>query len=112
MMKYLTNILRQAFFVLAIALTLPAFADDTSGTSNMEDYAISYNKGAVLNGTAKKLLDEAIGIELAEARLKQTYVVILDKILPSTKVARYIQIETKIRAIIRYGLAERIPLVN
>lgn len=78
----------------------------------IEDYAISYNKGAVLNETAKKLLDEAIAIELAGVRLKQTYVVILDKILPSTKVARYIQIETKIRAIIRYGLAEQIPLVK
>jgi len=78
----------------------------------IEDYAISYNKGAVLNTTAKKLLDEAISIELAEARLKQTYVVILDKILPSAKVARYIQIENKIRAIIRYELADQIPLVE
>ena len=78
----------------------------------IEDYAISFNKGAVLNETARKLLDEAIDIELAEARLKRAYVVILDKILPSAKVARYIQIETKIRAIIRYELAEHIPLVK
>lgn len=78
----------------------------------IEDYAISFNKGAVLNETAGKLLDEAIAIELAEARLKQAYVVILNKILPSAKVARYIQIESKIRAIIRYELAEHIPLVR
>ena len=78
----------------------------------IRDYAISYNKGAVLNETAGKLLDEAISVELAEARLKQTYVVILNKILPSVKVARYIQIENKIRAIVRYGLAEQIPLVR
>ena len=66
----------------------------------------------MLNETARKLLDEAISVELAEARLKQTYVVILNKILPSVKVARYIQIENKIRAIVRYGLAEQIPLVR
>jgi len=78
----------------------------------IDDYAIAYNKGALLNDTAKKLLDEAIAIELAEVKLKQSYVPKLDKILPATKVARYIQIETKIRALIRYGLAEGIPLVN
>lgn len=78
----------------------------------IEDYAKAYNKGALLNDTAKKLLDEAIAIELAEVKLKQSYVPKLDKILPATKVARYIQMETKIRAIIRYGLADRIPLVH
>jgi hypothetical protein len=78
----------------------------------IEDYAIAYNKGALLNDTAKKLLDEAIAIELAEVKIKQSYIPKLDKILPSTKVARYIQIENKIRALIRYGLAEGIPLVH
>ena len=66
----------------------------------------------MLNDTAKKLLDEAIAIELAEVKLKQSYVPKLDKILPATKVARYIQIETKIRAVIHYILAEKIPLVK
>ena len=78
----------------------------------IEDYATAYNKGALLDDTAKKLLDEAIAIELAEVKLKQSYVPKLDKILPATKVARYIQIETKIRAIIRYGFAEGIPLMK
>jgi len=78
----------------------------------IEDYATAYNKGALLDDTAKKLLDEAIAIELAEVKLKQSYVPKLDKILPATKVARYIQIETKIRAVIHYILAEKIPLVK
>ena len=63
-----------------------------------------------MNDTAKKLLDEAIGVELAEIKLKQSYVPKLGKVLPVAKVARYIQIENKIRAIVRYGLAETIPL--
>jgi len=35
----------------------------------------------------------------------------LDAAIPSTKVARYLQIENKIRALINYGLAEEIPLI-
>jgi len=78
----------------------------------IKDYAAAYNKGALSDDTAKKLLNEAIDIELAEVKLKQSYIPKLDKILPATKVARYIQIETKVRAIIRYGLADGIPLVH
>ena len=78
----------------------------------IKDYAAAYNKGALSDDTAKKLLNEAIAIELAEVKLKQSYIPKLDKILPATKVARYIQIETKIRAIIRYGLADGITLVH
>ena len=78
----------------------------------INDYALAYNKGAVLNDTAKRLLDESIAIELAEAKLKQSYVPKLGKALPAAKVARYIQIENKIRAIIRYELAGAIPLVE
>ena len=78
----------------------------------IKDYTEAYNKGALSDDTTKKLLNEAIAIELAEVKLKQSYIPKLDKILPATKVARYIQIETKIRAIIRYGLADGIPLVH
>lgn len=78
----------------------------------INDYALAYNKGAVLDATAKKLLNESIAIELAEVKLKQSYVPKLDKVLPAAKAARYIQIESKIRAIVRYILADGIPLVE
>ena len=60
---------------------------------------------------AKKLLDEAFAVDEAELKLKSSY---MPKIgaLPVTKVARYIQIENKIRAAIRYELADGIPLVQ
>lgn len=76
------------------------------------EYANAYNKGAVPNETAKKLLAEALDIEAAEVKLKQSYVPKLEKAIPSAKVARYIQIENKIRAIVKYELAAEIPLVN
>ena len=78
----------------------------------INDYALAYNKGAVLNETARELLDEAIAIEMAEVDLKKSYVPKLSKVLPDAKVARYIQIESKIRAIVRYDLVDAIPLVH
>jgi hypothetical protein len=76
------------------------------------DYAEAYNKGPVANATAKKLLNEALAIEEAEVKLKRSYVPKLEKALPAAKVARYIQIENKIRTAIRYELAGAIPLAQ
>lgn len=76
------------------------------------DYADAYNKGAVPDATAKKLLDEALSIEEAEVQLKRSYVPKLAQALPEMKVARYIQLENKIRAAIKYELAAEIPLVE
>ncbi len=74
-------------------------------------YADAYNKGPVTNDVAKKLLDESLAIEAAEATLKSAFVPKILAALPATKAARYIQIENKIRAAVRYELAAGIPLV-
>jgi len=76
----------------------------------INEYADAYNKGQVTDATARKLTDEAIDIEHDEASLKKSYVSKLSKVLPGVKVARYIQIESKVRAIVRYELAAAIPL--
>ena len=78
----------------------------------IKNYAAAYNKGPVSDETAKKLINEAIAIEDAEVKLKASYVPRLEKVIPGMKVARYIQIENKIRAIIKYELAANIPLVQ
>jgi len=75
-------------------------------------YAAAYNKGPVTNDVAKKLLDEALAVDDAEAKLKGSYVPKVLAALPAMKAARYIQIENKIRAAIRYELAAGIPLVE
>ena len=62
--------------------------------------------------TAKKLLDEALAIDEAEAKLKSASAPKILAALPATKAARYIQIENKIRAVVRYELAAGIPLVE
>jgi len=78
----------------------------------IKNYANVYNKGSVSDEAAKKLINQAIAVEEAEVKLKRSYVAKLEKVLPGMKVARYIQIENKIRALIRYELAAQIPLVE
>ena len=78
----------------------------------IKSYADAYNKGPVSDETAKKLINEAIAIEDAEVKLKRSYVPKLEKVIPGMKVARYLQIENKIRAIGKYELAAQIPLVE
>lgn len=77
------------------------------------DYAAAYNegKGAIKDDAAKKLLNEALAIDEAELKLKRTYAEKIGKVLSATKTTRYIQIENKIRALIRFELAANIPLV-
>jgi hypothetical protein len=76
----------------------------------INEYALAYNKGAILDKTARQLIDEAIEIEMDEVKLRKSYVPKLSRVLPGAKVARYLQIENKIRAIVRYELASAIPL--
>lgn len=74
-------------------------------------YAEAFTAKAMNDATAKSLLDEALAIERAEVTLRESYVPKLSAVLPVTKVARYLQIENKIRAVIKYELASEIPLV-
>ena len=75
-------------------------------------YADAYNKGPVTNDVAKKLIGEALAVDDAEAKMKGSYAPKILAALPATKAARYIQIENKIRAVIRSELAAGIPLVE
>jgi len=75
-------------------------------------YADAYNKGPVTNETAKKLLDEYLAIDDAEAKLKSATTPKILAALSAVKAARYVQIENKIRAAVRYELATAIPLVE
>ena len=61
---------------------------------------------------ARALMDRYLGAEEAEVRLKRTFAKRLDKVLPGVKVTRYLQIENKIRAIVKYELAGEVPLAK
>ncbi len=79
----------------------------------ISEYADAYSKGkgAISNDAAKKLLHDYLAVEEAELKLKQSYADKIGKVLPASKTARYLQIENKIRAIIKIELAQQIPLV-
>lgn len=75
-------------------------------------YAEAYKKGPVTNETAKKLMEESLAIDEAENKMRRDYAGKLDKAVQSMKAARYLQIESKIRALIKFELAANIPLVE
>jgi hypothetical protein len=77
----------------------------------IESYAADYRANSMTDEGAKKLTAELVSIEKAEAAMKESYVPKLSKALPAKKVARYMQIENKIRALVKYELAGEIPLV-
>ncbi len=78
----------------------------------IESYAADYRAKTLTDEKAKKLVDELVAIEQAEAGLKTSYVPKLSKVLSQKKVARYLQIENKIRAAVKYELASGVPLAQ
>ncbi len=78
----------------------------------LESYADDLRSGTLTDDGAKKLIEESVAIEQAEADLKSRYAPKLDKLIPARKVARYLQIENKIRAVVRYDLVSGLPLVE
>jgi hypothetical protein len=78
----------------------------------IQTYANEYNAGSVSDASAKTLLAESIAIDEADVALRKKYAARLDGVIPAIEVARYIQMESKIRALIRFDLAASIPLAD
>lgn len=77
-------------------------------------YAKAYNagEGALKDGEAKKLLDDSLKLDEDEVKLRKSTAAKVSKALSPVYAARYIQVENKIRAIIRYEAAAKIPLAG
>ncbi len=78
----------------------------------LESYAADFRNKSLTDDKAKKLIDEATASEQEEVNLKSSFAPKLSKALPNIKVARYLQIENKIRAVVKYDLAQGVPLVK
>jgi hypothetical protein len=78
----------------------------------IDAYAADYNAKSLTDEKAQKLIDELVAIEKDDGGLLASYVPKLSKVLPAKKVARYLQIENKIRAALKYELAANIPVVQ
>jgi len=75
-------------------------------------YSKAYNADSLTDAQAVKLLREAAAAEEASQALQKSAIDRFAKALPGRKLARYLQIENKIRAVIRYEIAAEVPLAN
>ena len=75
-------------------------------------YADAYNNKTLTDAGAKQLADEAIAIDEQEIKMRKACAAKLTSVLPGKKAVRYLQIENKVRAALRYELAGGIPLVD
>ena len=76
----------------------------------IENFAKNYE--TMSDDVAKKLLDEALSIDLGVQKLLRSHLSKFRGVLTDKKVARFYQLESKIRAVLEYEMARRIPLVQ
>ena len=76
----------------------------------LDNYAKNYKN--LSEQDAVTLMDAYLAIEQDQVKLKELYFRTLLKTLPAKKVARYLQLENKISALVRFELAAKIPLVK
>jgi Spy/CpxP family protein refolding chaperone len=70
------------------------------------------SEDSMTDANAKRIVQEILEAESEEQKLRERTQKALLAVLPARKAARYLQIENKIRAINRYDIAERMPLVK
>jgi len=78
----------------------------------IDRYAEAYTAMTLTDDEATSLMKDALAVEEAEVAMKKKYFEKLSGMIPAMKAARYIQMENKIRAVIRYDLAAEIPLAE
>jgi len=69
-------------------------------------------ESTMTDANAKRIAREFLKAEDEEQALRQKQLRRVLAVLPGRKAARYLQIETKLRTLQRYDVAERIPLVR
>ena len=75
-------------------------------------YAREYNANTMTDAKAEALTKDYIAAEEALLASKKSCLAKLNGVIPATKIARYMQVENKIRAQINYELAAGIPFVQ
>jgi Spy/CpxP family protein refolding chaperone len=67
---------------------------------------------SLTDANARRIVEQILAAEKDEARLRDKHFRRLLKVLPARKAARYMQIENKIQAVVRYEGARAVPLVH
>ena len=74
------------------------------------DYVSTEN--SLTDANAKRLVEQVLASSLEEARLRQKHFKRVLGVLPAKKAARYMQVENKMQAVLRYEAAAAIPLAQ
>ena len=78
----------------------------------VNEYREKYVSGSITDVIARRMIGEALALDEAELALRKNTLMKLDGMVPPIEAARYLQIENKIRAVVRFDLADAIPLVE
>jgi hypothetical protein len=76
----------------------------------VDEYMAKY-KG-LTDENATTIVTDYLAVEEDRAKLRRTYLAEFAKTVPGRKVARFYQIENKMDAVLRYDLAEEIPVAE
>ena len=79
---------------------------------NIVVYARHYNAGSLDDATATKIAEEALSLEKDEATQMERTFHKLRKAIPAVKAVRYLQMESKLRAIVRFEQAAQVPFAR
>ncbi len=93
-----------------------SYRDDMKDTGDqyievIKKYAKERNAGTLNDNNSRKILRDWLAVEKRWVDVKEKYVPRFSKVIPSTKVLRFYQIDNKLDAEIKGQLAREIPLV-
>jgi hypothetical protein len=80
------------------------------GTDLINSYASNF--GSMTDEAAKGLLKDWFKLKEDELALVRTYAKKLDKVLPTTKVLRFVQIENKLNTLLSLPAIANVPLAK
>jgi hypothetical protein len=76
----------------------------------VEDYSAHFATLSDEDGT--RIVRDFLAAESDRAKVRQSYAAPFGEVLPGKKVARFYQMENKMDAVLRYALAEVIPVIE
>lgn len=76
----------------------------------VEDYSTSF--ADLSDEKALKIVNDYLAVEADRVQVKRSNLPAFEAALPGWKVARFYQIENKMDAVVRYKLAETIPVID
>jgi hypothetical protein len=75
-------------------------------------YAKDYKANTLTDAKAVALLERYVAIEEADVKAKRALIRKVRAVLPGIKAAQYVQVENKVRALVKYEIASEVPLAQ